>query len=168
MTLVVSGADEEAEGPRTRVSFRCTMHVEESGSDWVNALERAKAAFLGTHPVGTDLFSWSVSNRTGQMLVSLETTIIDGECRISASMRTRTVSELVLDAVLVLESEEWAASEDQVAEEAGDAFRALFARDAVALAPFSPGGGIVLSSVTIDSVLQNEVVRVDAEAAADR
>jgi len=161
VTLVLSGADETAEGPRTRVSFRCTLHVEESGSDWPNSLGRAKTAFAATHPTASDLFDWSVSNRMGQMLVSLETTTVDDECRIASSMRSSTVSELVFDAVLLLESEADVFSLDVIADEARAAIDELFTKDAIALASCSIESGVVIASATVDVALQTGLVRID-------
>lgn len=161
MKVEALNQDDEHEGPRTRVSFRCTMHVEESGSDWANSLARAKEAFAGTHPGEPDLFDWSMSNRMDHRIVSLETVLIDDHCRISASLRSRTVSELVFDATLVLESDEDVFGLDTVAELARGAIDDLFDRDAVELAAHSPGRGLVLASATIDTMEQTGLERID-------
>jgi hypothetical protein len=160
VTVVVSGLDDEPEGPRTRVSFRCTMHVEESGSDWANSLTRAKEAFAGTHPVEQDLFDWSMSDRMDQRIVSLETVLIDDLCRISASLRSRTICELVFDATLILECDEEVFGLDTIAELARGAVDDLFDRDAVELAAHSPGRGLVLASATIDTMEQTLLERI--------
>lgn len=151
MILVESGAGDDPEGPRDRLSFRCELHVEESGSDWAGSVARAAAAVRATHPDERDLFGWSCSNRTGHRVVSLETAVREDLSRVCASMRTRTVSEIVVHAAIVVESEDWASGRDEVEAAARDALRDLFGRDAVALAASSPGDGIVLASSAVET-----------------
>lgn len=160
MTLVLNGADEEQEGPRTRVSHRVVLHVQESGCDWQNAILRAIAAFRGTHPDSSDLFGRSMASRIDQRIVALETNLIEEETRICQSTRTITGVELVVLADMTLEADNDAYDLDDIAEEAREAVDDLFSRDAIALAAHSPGNGVVLSSITVDQALQTGVRRL--------
>lgn len=160
MTLILNGADEEQEGPRTRVSHRVVLHVQESGCDWQNAIPRALAAFHGTHPDQHDLFGRSMESRIGQRIVALGTELVEAETRIHQSTRTTTGVELVVLVEMTMEAENDAYDLDDIAEEARDAVDDLFRKDAIALAPHSPGNGVVLSSIVVDQAMRTEVRRL--------
>jgi hypothetical protein len=160
VTLVLNGADEEQEGPRTRVSHRLVLHVQESGRDWQNAIPRAIAAFRGTHPDARALSDWSMSSRIDQRLVALETSLVEAETRICQSTRTSTAVELVVLVDITLEGENDAYDLDDIAEDAREAVDDLFSKDAIALAAHSPGHGVVLSSIRVDEARQTDVRRL--------
>lgn len=167
MALIVCGIDDAPEGPRISVAFRCAVLVEESGCDWHGSLARAKSAFSSTHPDAGDLMGWNVANTMGRRIVSLSTTVVEDQCRISASTRRYTVSELVVDMELTIESDDDAFEIEEVADETRDAIFSLFSRDAIDLAECSPGNGLVIASATIETAERTALACIEQNKRQD-